>query len=982
MSATAPRGEVLRPLFRMPLAPLLLLLALPNAAPAQDEAGESNCRPCVVLENDQPAAVAQLLGDSLTGEEGGTLYLASREDLAAPRSDDTWQAIEAAGARPWVRVRLETSAPLLQNAAALEAELEQLATLARRVPRATFQIEWPGLADPTWPQEYAFLIKRAGVVIAGAAPDAKVMSATLQDLDLEALEAFFAEETAAYIDGFVVRRLTDVAPLAEALGRLDPGAGAVLHAGDLPADATEVMALVAEGAASGASHVIVRDAEVDAEELRPLQLLARELRGDIEVDPYSNPEGAPAWTFVRGEDLALRVIARTGQGATLSFSDRQLTSPAQYAPSSLTAEPLFSGRRTQRGYELDLEGGQGVVMLRLERNLAQLEGRESEFENLTVETVRQMPVEEILRRLQASEDAQGRRLDSYTGYNTMSMRFLLGNAQAIDVQFEGQLYQAQGQPADWAWQELFINGVRWRGKRLPEIPLIQPEKAAALPLLISFTKEYRYRLRGTATVQGRDCWVVDFEPAVALEEGRSLFQGTVWVDRELYVRVKTQAVQLGLTGDAISNEEIIFYQPVDDDGQATEWSRTAYVLPLRLVGQQLFSIISATTVVEREINLTQLQINPADFEERRQELLASDTTIVRDTARGFRYLVEDKETGQRVVQEELDPSRFFLVGGVFWDESQDFPLPLAGLNWLSLDFRGTGAQTNFFFAGPLLMADIAKPSIFGSRFDVGLDVFGLFVAGTDSIFRDDREAEEEDIETLRPNLELTVGRRFGSFFKLDFEYQLASNNFSSADDTAEDFVIPEDHLSHAFELTARYNRRGYRFRLGGSHHLRGDWQPWGFEGNPDFAPDKDEYQRWGAALQKIWHLPKFQKVGAEIEYVGGNNLDRFSKYQFGFFSGIRVHGYRQDRIRAEEASALHLSYGFELGELFRLDLVGDVASATDEASGLDNEILAGVGLVGTFIGPWQTVVNVDVGVPVAGPDEGFSAFIAFLKLFR
>ena len=64
------------------------------------------------------------------------------------------------------------------------------------------------------------------------------------------------------------------------------------------------------------------------------------------------------------------------------------------------------------------------------------------------------------------------------------------------------------------------------------------------------------------------------------------------------------------------------------------------------------------------------------------------------------------------------------------------------------------------------------------------------------------------------------------------------------------------------------------------------------------------------------------------------------------------------------------------------DLVGDAAWATDVASGLENELLAGLGLIGTFTGPWSTVWNVDIGTPIAGPDEGFSALIAILKLFQ
>jgi hypothetical protein len=116
--------------------------------------------------------------------------------------------------------------------------------------------------------------------------------------------------------------------------------------------------------------------------------------------------------------------------------------------------------------------------------------------------------------------------------------------------------------------------------------------------------------------------------------------------------------------------------------------------------------------------------------------------------------------------------------------------------------------------------------------------------------------------------------------------------------------------------------------------------------------------------------------------VSGADLDRFSKYQFGFFGSTRVHGYQSNRVRAEEAIVSHLTYGFEIGQFLRLDAVGDVAWATDELAGLDNEMLAGAGIAGTFMGPWQTIVNMDVGVPVAGPDDGFVMYLVFLKLFK
>ena len=441
--------------------------------------------------------------------------------------------------------------------------------------------------------------------------------------------------------------------------------------------------------------------------------------------------------------------------------------------------------------------------------------------------------------------------------------------------------------------------------------------------------------------------------------------------------MKTRAVQLGLAGDVLSNDETTFYSPVDANGQPAAWDRSSYWLPTRVTGQQLFSVLNATTVVEREITLGDIQVNPVGFDDRRNATLASDATMVRDTEDGLRYLELDAETGERVVKED-DRTRRFILGGAFHDESQDGPLPLGGVNWLSFDWRGTGRQANLFLAGPLLLADIADPSVRGSRWDAGVDVFALALAGEDTVWRDGAPAPAESVKRLRPNFDFSLGRPLGSFTKLDFRYELSWNNFQRADDTAEGFVLPSDHLSHGLGATLRYTRSGYRLVAGGSWNLRGDWAPWGL-GAVNTTPDN--YTLWNVGAAKTWHLRKFQKVGLAVEYVDGADLDRFSKYEFGFFSDITVHGYQSDRVRAERAAAAHVTYGFELGELFRVDLVGDAAWATDPATGLDRELLAGAGIVGTFIGPWGTVVNMDVGRALVGPDDGWSAFIAVLKLF-
>ncbi len=998
-------------------------------APALAEPPD-RCTPCAAL---VVSDLASLAGELAAGPElaaGAPLFVGTRVRLAAGEPSGLAAAV-AAGATPWLVAEFETPPPLLDNLEALGRELDALAALARQSPEGTrVQISWPAGSeggdstdDPGGGAgaDYAFLVKQASAAVLGAQPAARLVSKTIP-AEPGAIQRLFAPggssgagaagagaeivgELAAYLDAVALAPPAPLAPLTatspekltaavtEILAH-DPGAEIVLDALALPMPPEKLLVEAARYAHAGVSLVVFDGGSAAAPPIRSaalagLRTLAREFAGDVSPAPGSEPSGgASAFAFVRGEDLSLRVVIETRAGAgdelELRFSDPRLREPARIDLATGETVTQWGTDRDRDSFTLRLADPGAVEVLALERmSAAELEGILGLVEEVTVADKRQMPVEEIVRRLQAFEDAQRRKLGTYRAVNTSHLRFQGGTAnQSVEATFRGPYFVDEGGGFDWVWQEFLVNGVRWRRKTIPEIPLIQPEKAAALPVEITFTKEYRYELRGTETVDGRDCWVVDFAPVVAVTEGKSLYQGTVWVDREIYARVRTRTVQLGLEGEVVSSEETQFFSPLGADGLPGPWSPESYFLPLRLVGQQIWSILSGTTVVEREILLSDVALNPEDFDASRQAALDSEATIVRDTDDGLKYLVIDEETGERVVKAELDTKRRFLVGGVFYDENQDFPIPLGGINWFWFDWRGTGTQANVFFAGPLVNVAITDPDFLGSKWDLGVDAFALALRGTDNLFRDGIEAVEEEVETSNPNLDLKLGRPLGNFGKVEFQYQLGYRSFGRVDATAEEFVLPSNHANHTLSLTTRYNRKGYRFRARGNYHLRGEWELWGLPGNLEYEPDDDAYTTWSVGVGKVWHLPKFLKFGAELEFLDGSNLDRFSKFDFGSFSDVRVRGYQTGKVRAEEALAAHLSYGWNLGNVFRAELLADAAWATDEVSGLDRELLAGAGVAGTFVGPWSTVVNVDLGVAVAGPDDGFTANIFFLKLFK
>ena len=952
-------------------------------------AAEPPCRICAGVLVDDPFVAATAVEAAPRLEKEAVFFVAWDAPLDGTASPAAAHRLAAAGARPWIRLLFATPAPLLDHLDALQHEVDAAVELARLSPPQThYEVVWQGDGgSPIEPRGHAFLVKRVAVALTGAQPEARVFAHPLPG-DSAGLALWYGEGVSAYIDGVAVAPADDpalAATLADLAG-LDPGRTVALAALELPADARLGVAEVARRATSGIGITFLRSAAPTATDLAPFKVFANELRGEVEPDPGTTPPGGTAWSFVRGEDLGLRVVATADvsrrQPLVLTVPDPQLRAPVRIDLASGAATPLAEPRRSPTSVELRLVQPQTVELLRLERpSAAELEGL---AEEVTIASEREVPVEEILRRLQSFEDGQARRLLRYQAVNATTLRFQAASGvQAVEATFEGEFFFRQGQPFDWAWQSFYVNGVRWRGKEIPELPLIQPEKAAAMPLEILFTKEYRYSLRGTDTVNGRDCWVVEFEPAAAVA-GRNLYRGTVWIDRTLWARVRSRAVQLGLQGEVLSNEETLDYEPIDENGAPAPWTGSSFFLPLKVTGQQILSVLNTATVVEKEVRLSQIRINGPEFDQRREEVLASESTMVRDTDKGFRYLVKDEATGERTIKEGFDSDRLFLIGGVLYDDSLDYPLPLAGVNYFNLDIGDKKRQLNAFFGGVLGIVNYADPRLFDSKFDLGADLFVLAIAGSDQLYRDGVESPGEEVEQRPSRVTVNVGHPLGNFVKWSASYQLAHTSFSDSDDTAPNFVLPVDHFTHRLQTSFAFARAGYRLEVGGALHQRSEWELWGLpeQAASEFDPEAKDYTTWEVAASKSWYLANFRKIGLEVEYLGGSDLDRFSKYQFGFFGDTRVHGYQIGKVRAEEVYAGHATYGFELGSLLRLDAIVDAAWVTDPTSGLDRELLAGVGVAGTFMGPWETIINMDIGTPIAGPDDGIVAYIVFLRLFN
>jgi hypothetical protein len=707
--------------------------------------------------------------------------------------------------------------------------------------------------------------------------------------------------------------------------------------------------------------------------------------------PVLDAKGAasemPVLTFVRGEDLRTMVIAR-GDAAASSIL-------------SLPADRYAKPRRVDAAGTRDItdvgtRGGRLLVGTPPAKDAYAVlvdytvkTDKTAVRETLDIATERGITVEEIIRNHQAYDAYQESVQPRYIALNTTKLRFEIGGgAEALEAAISGDYFSDPAGRADWVWQDFFINGVRWKYGRIPELPLIQPEKVSQLPLDIHLTNEYRYELVHATDLNGYRVYEVRFAPPPNAPETLPLYRGTVWIDARTWARVRISMVQLNLTGEILSNEERVEFvafardthTPLTAAQVATADPRSLMWLPYEVGAQQVISAAGRATVVQRATTFSNFRIEPQEFTSLLAQASASDARMVRETEKGMRYL-ERRGDGERVVKEGFDTSQLFAVGGIHHDAGLEFPVvPLGGINYFNFNLLNKGIQTNVFFAGVVIAANATHPNVGGTRTNLGADFFGIAVPTSNTMYRNGEERLDEAVKALPLGLTLRAGHPVFQFGKIDFQLGIAHQTYQRAEDTAADFAVPSDTFIFTPGASFTYARRGYTFSSFYEYSRRSEWEPWGILS--EYDPAQKSYARYGGSFGKSFFLPKFQRIGLDFNYLAGARLDRFSKYELGFFGSQRVHGVKSGSVHAEKAIIGHLSYGFVISDQFRLEAFYDHALIDDASSNLSRAPFQGLGIAGQTIGPWGTLLRLDIGKTIGrNAQDGFVANVVFLKLF-
>lgn len=604
--------------------------------------------------------------------------------------------------------------------------------------------------------------------------------------------------------------------------------------------------------------------------------------------------------------------------------------------------------------QVDLPLSSGPRILSYQEGVA-TPGIELSPEEVEVSGTRGLSAAEIIARHQRFEAWQRDRLLHYRGDGGITLHIRFGNLSGtFDITAAGQFFWDRRTGAEWAIDDIYFNGVRSVWKKFPELPFISREQVAAVPLDLDLDRRYRYERLEDQVIDGRECYQLRFRP---LDDSEPLYRGRVSIDKATYAKVRVAAVATQVSPPTISVEDRTVYRPVEGPEGLTYW------VLARIDGQEIRTISGRNLVIVREVDFREVNVNDLGFHEERREAYASDRQMLRDTPTGMKWL-ERTEEGSRQVRSKPDNQQLFALGGVLYDEGLDGAVPLLGVNYTHMDVGGKAKLLNVFFAGVFANVTLTDPSLFGTKVDLGANLSGFALYGNDLYYDRGVEDVEQRLRERSQSLWFDFGYPLGQYVKLRGSYELDWIDYKEADETAEDYVVPSDHLDQTGLLELGLDWRGWGFRAQSSWSRRSRWEEWGPASDPVTGEElaaARSYSRWFLLFNKTFYLPHFMKFELEAQRQGGSDLDRFSAWRFGFLGGQRVRGFGGSGIRYDRGWVLEGEYSFSLAEAIRFGLTVDHAIVHDDNLSPEATSHTGVGVAANFLAPWNLAFRLDAG---------------------
>ncbi|MFQ5766977.1 MAG: hypothetical protein ACE5ID_03215 [Acidobacteriota bacterium] len=573
---------------------------------------------------------------------------------------------------------------------------------------------------------------------------------------------------------------------------------------------------------------------------------------------------------------------------------------------------------------------------------------------------RGLTVEEIVARHRQFQARQDRAIQSVVAEARINYHFSLANLnQTFDVTTVNR-FMDDGTTTLYEERELYLNGSLWKGKKPPDLPFVLPERVTEVPLDLLMDRRYRFRLLGREQVGTREAYVVAFDPISSTE---GAYRGKVWVDTELFSKLKMEAVELHPKIPVISNKILQTFSPVEQGGH-TWWLNT------RVEGQMVFTALGRNVVLERRLDYSGFRINPEDLDQQVDRAYASSNQVLEATDQGFKRLrkVENRDGAVTIQESSVTSSGVsrLLVGRMSMGNGFNPGLPVAGVNYFNFDYKGTGSQVDLVWAGPFVDLFWSDPSFMGSKTILSLEARVNPISSTNK--RDDvTDAIQDDVKGERvkiatQTLSGIVGYPISTNHKLEIQVDINFKDFRGDDETAPTFTVPSDTMDRSLTLRWVYNRAGFRVNGTVQGGTRTNWRFWGRPDGSDFSPSDRQYLKSALVFNKNFFPRGLDRFGFRLSLFDGSSLDRFSMFNFSGFGPGNITGFGGSELRAERGGVLDLNYSVSLRGRTRLDFnVNHGRFRNGDDFGPHFEHATGGRVALNFSGPWNSFLRVSLG---------------------
>lgn len=686
--------------------------------------------------------------------------------------------------------------------------------------------------------------------------------------------------------------------------------------------------------------------------------------------PYSVPPGA-ALLIVTGvgmtDEAIFQVRTLVTAGRALAPTVRIVVAAAAAVPDRLAGYvdgrvepgPRLRQPTTDALIELSLTGGADPILVRIDEVDVQAIVAFGARRALGAEVsaAQTLTIEQIVARHQAQQRRQTQVVQRTIARGTSSLMFEVpGFVAPVTVTAATTIYVQPG-VSEIEQRDIRVNGAAIAGGSAfapPQLPLIEPERVATPPLTITLDETYRYELAGQERRDAAATYVVAFTGPGA--------RGRAWIDTMTFALRRLEIVQANLQGAIVSSEQHEQFGAFRVNAE-TVW------LPVRTNVFQMYEGAGHRTPIHRVIETPAYDINPADFDARLQAAYTSPYLMLRETPRGFRYLLRDRNAppeAARVVAPRAGERIRAAVIGLLVDPNITVPLPFAGLSYVDLNLFNSGAQLNAFFGGTYGQLSWSVPSVGGSRWQAHGRVFAIAANYNDRSIRGGVEQYHENVTQRPAHLSAGLLRPLTTRMRMRLAYELDYTAFGRSETTGEAFVVPVDAIVHGFVASVEAEAGAWTARVWWNPARRQRWQPWGDvdaaasdDREPDQIDDARAFQRFGLVVARTLALgPRFGSR-IEVAWTDGVDLDRFSRYSFNAFDN-RLRGYPTASIRYDRGVVARSVTNWS-ARGWRVDGFVDAAAVRDPGFGDALRGYPGIGAAIETAGPLRTLWSVDWG---------------------